>query len=121
MSVSLRKLRARFEANLRNPKLRRNVAIRMAGKLLGLGIVMLVMTTVIPRIVHAGGAADGPTPEINAMTPPVHCSAPMVGRNSMMTPAKLISTAATMRQSNRFAPCHQPVKNRIAAIQIGAV
>ncbi len=38
-----------------------------AGKMIGLLIVLGLMTTFIPRAVHTGGLADGPTPEINAI------------------------------------------------------
>lgn len=60
-------LRNRFLVNIKNPALRYNVAVRMAGKLIGLLIVLGLMTTFIPRAVHAAGLVDGPTPEINAI------------------------------------------------------
>ncbi len=59
--------RARFQKNWRNPVLRRNVAILMAGKLLGVGLLLMLMTTFIPRAALAAGAALDPTPEINAI------------------------------------------------------
>src|ERR687888_2545583 len=60
-------LRKRFLVNIKNPRLRYNVAVHMAGKLMGLLIVLGLMTTFIPRVAHAAGLADGPTPEINAI------------------------------------------------------
>ena len=59
--------RARFIRHARNPVFRRNVTVLFAGKLLGLGIVMLVITTFLPQIARASGGYDGATPEINAL------------------------------------------------------
>jgi len=59
--------RAKFMKNARNPVFRKNVAVLMAGKAIGLGILMLVITTFLPQIVHASGGADGATPEISAL------------------------------------------------------
>jgi ammonium transporter, Amt family len=67
MSPVLSGILTRFRQSWRNPVLRRNVAILMAGKLLGVGLVMLLMTTFIPRAALAAGAALDPTPEINAI------------------------------------------------------
>jgi Amt family ammonium transporter len=58
---------SRLRRNWRNPALRRNVAVLMAGKLLGLAILLLLMTTFIPRAAFAAGAALEATPEINAI------------------------------------------------------
>ncbi|HNP72478.1 MAG TPA: ammonium transporter [Kouleothrix sp.] len=54
--------------NLRNPVMRHNVAVLMGGKLLGLGIVLGLMWTILPVSAHAqsGGPAD-PTAQINAI------------------------------------------------------
>ena len=60
-------VRKRFLVNIQNPKLRYHVAVHMAGKMIGLLIVLGLMTTFIPRVVHAAGLAEGPTPEINAI------------------------------------------------------
>lgn len=60
-------LRKRFLTNIKNPVLRRNVAILMTGKVIGLGIVLLAMVTFIPSVAHAAGLADDPSPEINAI------------------------------------------------------
>jgi len=66
--VGLSVLGNRFLTNLRNPKLRRNVAVLMAGKLIGVAIVLMLITTVIAHPAAAHGLAqDGPTPEINAI------------------------------------------------------
>ena len=67
MITQLDVLRKRFLVNIRNPKLRYNVAVRMTGKMFGLLIVLGLMITLIPRVVHAAGPADDPTPEINAI------------------------------------------------------
>src|ERR1700694_5819738 len=57
----------RFVSNARDPKLRKKVAILMVGKLIGLAIVLMIITTVVPRAVHAAGLGDAPSPEINAI------------------------------------------------------
>jgi Amt family ammonium transporter len=67
MITTLHTLHQRFMRNIKNPVLRYNVSVRMAGKLLGLGILMLLMTTFIPSMVHASGLNDVPSPEINAI------------------------------------------------------
>jgi ammonium transporter, Amt family len=67
MFSNLEQTRQRFLTNARNPNLRRNVAILMAGKLIGLLIVVGLMITFIPSMVHASGLKDDPTPEINAI------------------------------------------------------
>ena len=67
MITQLDLLRKRFLVNIKNPRLRYNVAVHMAGKMIGLLIVLGLMTTFIPKAVHAAGLADGPTPEINAI------------------------------------------------------
>ncbi len=59
--------RDRFVRNMRDPIMRRNVAILMAGKMLGLGIVLVVMTTFIPNVAHAAPRmTEDPTPTMNA-------------------------------------------------------
>ncbi len=67
MIANLNVLRKRFSMNIKNPVLRYNVAVRMAGKLLGVGIVMLLIATFVPGFVHAAGLKDDPSPEINAI------------------------------------------------------
>lgn len=67
MITQLDILTKRFLTNIKNPKLRYNVAVRMTGKMIGLLIVLGLMITFIPRFVHAAGMADDPTPEINAI------------------------------------------------------
>src|SRR3954451_17494191 len=68
MFNKLQQLRGRFVANARNPMMRRNVAILMAGKMIGLLIVFVLMGTFMGHPTHAQGAAPaGPTPEINAV------------------------------------------------------
>src|SRR5207302_10839245 len=56
-----------LRTNMRDPILRRNVAYYMGGKLLGLALVLVLMWTVIPTIVHAATGATIATPEINAI------------------------------------------------------
>jgi ammonium transporter, Amt family len=60
-------LRNRFLVNIKNPKLRYNAAVRMAGKMIGVLIVLGLMVTLMPKAAHAAGLADDPTPEINAI------------------------------------------------------
>src|SRR5579859_2413924 len=67
MVQTLSRLSRRFVSNARDPRLRKKVAILMVGKLIGLGLVLMIITTVVPRAVHAAGLADAPTPEINAI------------------------------------------------------
>src|SRR5258706_6382518 len=67
MIAQLNVLQKRFMVNIKNPTLRFNVAVRMAGKMIGLLIVLILMTTLIPRAAHAAGLTNGPTPEINAI------------------------------------------------------
>jgi Amt family ammonium transporter len=67
MVTQLNLLQKRFMVNIKNPTLRFNVAVRMAGKMIGLLMVVALMATFIPKVVHASGLADGPTPEINAI------------------------------------------------------
>src|SRR4051812_45857894 len=63
----LREARNRFLTNIRNPKMRRNVGILFAGKLIGLAIVLVLMNMFIGHPAHAQGDAGGPTPTINAL------------------------------------------------------
>jgi ammonium transporter, Amt family len=67
MVSTLSRLSHRFVTNARNPKLRKKVAVLMVGKLIGLLIVLMLITTFVPRAVHAAGLRDAPTPEINAI------------------------------------------------------
>jgi ammonium transporter, Amt family len=67
MFTKLNLLRERFLTNVKNPALRYNVAVLMAGKLLGMVIVMMLMTTFVPVTAHAAGLLDDPAPEINAI------------------------------------------------------
>src|SRR5947208_14480118 len=57
----------RIRTNMRDPLIRRNVACYMGGKLLGLSLVLVVMYTVLPRVVHAATGAPVDTPQINAV------------------------------------------------------
>src|SRR5262245_5525059 len=58
----------RLKAASRNPIVRRNVAILMAGKMIGLAIVLLLMTTIFPmRAAHAQDGMPDATTQINAL------------------------------------------------------
>src|SRR5690349_16824150 len=64
----LREARGRFFTNLRNPVMRRNVAILFAGKVIGLGIVLLLMSIFIGKAAHAQGADPAMNmPTVNAV------------------------------------------------------
>ena len=67
MFTQLALARKRFMVNIRNPRLRYNVAVHMTGKLIGVLIALGLMSTFIPKYAHASGLADGPSPEINAI------------------------------------------------------
>ena len=58
----------RFRTNLRNPIMRRNVGLLMAGKLIGLVVLYMVISWTIPHVAHAadGNLADEST-QINAI------------------------------------------------------
>ena len=53
MVTQLDLIRKRFLVNIKNPRLRYDVTVHMAGKMIGLLIVLGLMTTFIPRAVHA--------------------------------------------------------------------
>ena len=53
----LSQARHRFVSNARNPVKRKQVAVLMIGKLIGLGIVLMLITTFVPKAVHAAGLA----------------------------------------------------------------
>lgn len=64
----LRAARKRFLTNLRDPMMRRNVAILFGGKAIGLGIVLMLMTWFLPSSAHAQGTAPtDPMASINAI------------------------------------------------------
>jgi ammonium transporter, Amt family len=64
----LHEAKRRFSKNVRNPVMRRHVALLMAGKLLGLAIVLLLMNMFIGHTAHAqGGDPNAPTQQINAV------------------------------------------------------
>jgi ammonium transporter, Amt family len=69
MIGKLRDTRRRFIKSIKNPIVRRNVAILMAGKMIGLVIALLIMTTLFPQTaVHAqDGATDTSVAQINAV------------------------------------------------------
>src|SRR5258708_35419682 len=66
--LKLRELRKRFITNARNPMMRKNVAILFAGKIIGLAIVLLLITTFMGTQAHAQGPDGTPhMPTINAV------------------------------------------------------
>jgi Amt family ammonium transporter len=67
MTTLLRATWTRFRTNWQDPLQRRNVALFMGGKMLGLGTVLTAMYAIVPSVVHAATGASGPTPEINAI------------------------------------------------------
>lgn len=69
MYQALYAARQRLWKNMRNPVLRRNVTFLMAGKLVGLMIVLMLMKTFIATPAHAAVRADAPDAmtQINAI------------------------------------------------------
>jgi ammonium transporter, Amt family len=63
----LHEARTRFLKNLRNPIMRRNVAVFFVGKAVGLLIVLMLMTTIIAKSAHAQTDPDVSTTTINAV------------------------------------------------------
>lgn len=64
----LRAARTRFMTNLRNPIMRRNVALLMGGKAIGLGMVLMLMTWALPTGAHAQTSTPtDPMASINAI------------------------------------------------------
>jgi Amt family ammonium transporter len=58
----------RFRTNLRNPVVRKNVALFMGGKLMGLVLVLLIIQFFLPKLVHAAtGVPTADVPTINAV------------------------------------------------------
>src|SRR4051794_32385149 len=66
---AIRTAPGRFMTNIRNPKMRKNVAILMVGKMLGLAVVLLLMNLFMPttatRAQDVATAVDGA--QINAI------------------------------------------------------
>ncbi len=68
MFKNLRTVPQRLATSARNPIVRRNVAILMAGKMIGLAIVLLMMTTFVPQLTHAQTTDPAPhMPTVNAV------------------------------------------------------
>lgn len=68
MLESIRLAPGRFMTNIRNPKMRRYVGILMFGKLLGLAILLLIMTTFLPTTARAqDSAATAQIAQVNAL------------------------------------------------------
>src|SRR5690348_8855062 len=59
---------SRLRANLKNPNGRKNAAVLLAGKLLGVAIVIVLMTSIFPlTAAHAQDGAPDATAQINAI------------------------------------------------------
>lgn len=59
---------ARLRKNAKDPVLRRNVILLMGGKMIGLGIVIMLMTWFLPAAAHAQGTGPSdPMAQINAI------------------------------------------------------
>jgi Amt family ammonium transporter len=57
-----------FRTNLRDPLRRRNVAMLMAGKAIGIGVVLVLIHTLVANVAHAQGASTpDPVASINAI------------------------------------------------------
>ena len=67
MVTPFRTLRLRLRRSWQNPLTRRNIALLMTGKMLGLLLVLGLMWTTMPAITRAAGLADEPSVEINAI------------------------------------------------------
>lgn len=68
MTKLLRTTWERLRTNASNPIVRKNVALLMTGKLLGLALVLTAMWVILPTVVHATvHGAPTLTPEINAV------------------------------------------------------
>ena len=68
MLNKLRGAGSRLKANLKNPNGRKNAAVLLAGKLLGVAIVLVLMTTIFPmQAAHAQEGAPDATAQINAI------------------------------------------------------
>ncbi|MFN8379614.1 MAG: ammonium transporter [Anaerolineae bacterium] len=68
MFSSARSIGLRLRANFKNPVIRKNVTVHMFGKLLGLAIVMVVITSIFPmQSVSAQDTALEPMTQINAL------------------------------------------------------
>src|SRR5262249_33543581 len=68
MFSGLRKLPSRMKTAYSNPVVRKNGAILLAGKLLGVAIVLVLMTTIFPiQAAHAQDGAPDATAQINAI------------------------------------------------------
>src|SRR5581483_3512458 len=56
-----------LRTNIRNPVARRNVALLMTGKMMGLGLALLVITWFMPQLAHAQTDTPDPMLSINAI------------------------------------------------------
>src|SRR5262249_16228545 len=60
--------RSRFMTNIKDPNGRKNAVVLLAGKLLGVAIVLVLMTTIFPiTAAHAQDGAPDATAQINAI------------------------------------------------------
>ena len=61
------------------------------------------------------------TDDTRPASAPSHSFISNAGCSANVTPTKLIRTATISGHSTWFLRCHQPMQNRAAAIQIGAM
>jgi ammonium transporter, Amt family len=67
MTLNFVELRQRFVTNIHNGDTRRYVAALFVGKVLGIALVLLLMTSFLPHIAHAAQGSDVDTEQINAI------------------------------------------------------
>jgi len=68
MTTLLRSAWTRLRTNMSDPLIRRNVALYMGGKLLGLAVVLLAIWDFLPGVAHAAiGSVAADNPQINAV------------------------------------------------------
>ena len=67
MDTTLDSAYNRFRTNLRNPMMRRNVALLMAGKMIGVAIVLFLIHSLMPSVAHAQDDTADPIATVNAI------------------------------------------------------
>ena len=67
MAVPINVCLRRFNKNIQNPVMRRNVVLLLTGKLLRLVVVLALMQAFMPPVARASGQADDPTLEMNVI------------------------------------------------------
>src|SRR5258708_18133210 len=67
MANILRNAWSRIRTNMSDPKIRKNVAYYMGGKILGFALVLTLILTILPKIASAATGAQVETPTIDAV------------------------------------------------------